>query len=84
MLGRFQAIQLIVTGVDVLPSGLVVEVPLDGLSEAALEIFLRFPAEFALDLAGVDRVAEVVAGAVGHEGDERGVASLPLTLTLSP
>ncbi|GAB5516820.1 MAG: hypothetical protein Rhob2KO_45450 [Rhodopirellula baltica] len=45
---------------------------------------MRFPAEFALDFAGVDRVAEVVAGAVGHEGDEGGVTFCPLTLALSP
>lgn len=67
-----------------MPPGLVVEVPLHGLAEAAFEIFLRFPVEFSLDLAGVDRVAEVVAGAVGDEGDEGGVALFPLTLALSP
>lgn len=75
MLHRSETVQLIVAGEDVLPPGLVVEVPLDRLAKAAFEVFLWFPAEFTLDLAGVDRVAEVVAGAVGDEGDELRVAS---------
>jgi hypothetical protein len=49
---------------------LVGEVPLDGLADAGLEGLGRAPAEFALDLAGVDGVAAVVAGAVGDVGDE--------------
>jgi hypothetical protein len=46
----------------------VVEVALHGLADAALEGFLRRPAEFALDLAGVDGSAQIVAGAVGGYG----------------
>ena len=42
----------------------VVEVPLHGLADAGLEGLGRAPAELALDLARVDRVAPVVAGAV--------------------
>src|SRR5690606_25457054 len=42
----------------------VVQVPLDGFAQAGFEAFLRHPAKFALDLAGVDGVAQVVAGAV--------------------
>src|SRR5512137_2149766 len=42
------------------PGG-VREVPLDGLPKADREALCRPPAELALDLAGVDRVAPVVA-----------------------
>src|SRR5690349_7783863 len=45
-------------------------VPANGLLEARLERLLRGPAELALDLAGVDGVAQVVPGPVLHVGDE--------------
>ena len=51
----------------------VVEIPLDRLQETGLEGFLRCPAEFTADLAGVDCVALVVAGAVGDIGLEGAV-----------
>jgi hypothetical protein len=54
---------------------LVGQVPLDGLADAGFEGLGRAPAEFALDLAGVDGVAAVVAGAVGDVGDEAAVAA---------
>ena len=56
------------------PGG-VVEIPADGLAEAALEILLRGPAELGAGATGVDGVTEVVAGAVGDVGD-RGVVRL--------
>jgi hypothetical protein len=49
---------------DVLDPGLVAEVPLHGLADAGLECLGRLPAEFAFELAGVDGVAAVAAGAV--------------------
>jgi hypothetical protein len=39
-------------------------------SRGPLEALLGAPAELALDLGRIDRVAAVVAGAVGDEGDE--------------
>jgi hypothetical protein len=48
----------------------VVQVPLDGFAYAGFEGFFGCPAEFALDLAGVDGVAQVVAGAVLDMGDQ--------------
>jgi hypothetical protein len=51
----------------------VVEVPAHGLAQAALEGLLRPPAELALDLARVDRVAPVVAGPVGDVRDQAAV-----------
>jgi hypothetical protein len=51
----------------------VVEVPAHGLAQAGLEGLLRPPAELALDLARVDRVAPVVAGPVGDVRDEAAV-----------
>ena len=52
---------------DALPPAPVVEVPAHGLAQAVLEIVARPPAELALDLAGVDGVAGVVARPVGDE-----------------
>lgn len=52
------------------------EIPLDGLAEAGLETLLREPVELALDLAGVDGVAAVVAGAILHVSDELRVRAM--------
>lgn len=57
-----------------MPPVWVVEIPLYGFADAAVEGFLGCPAELALDFGGVDGVAGVVAGAVGDVGDEVGVA----------
>ena len=54
---------------DVGNPGLVVEIPLHGLADAGLEGLCRLPAEFTFELAGVDGVATVVAGAVLNVGD---------------
>src|SRR6267143_1735694 len=51
----------------------VVEVPCHGLADAARERLPRAPAQLALDLAGIHRVAPVMAGAILHEGDLCGV-----------
>lgn len=48
----------------------VVEVPLHDFLEAAGEVFIGRPAEVALDLGGIDRIAVVVAGTIGHEGNQ--------------
>ena len=41
------------------------EIPGDGLGDAGFEGFQRTPAELALDLAGIDGVALVMAGTIG-------------------
>ncbi len=53
--------------------GLGVEIPLHGFTEAGGVVLFRGPAEFGFDLRSVDGVAQVVAGAVGDEGDLVGV-----------
>ena len=65
-----EAFAAVDAGADALPPGAVVEIPADRPRQAALDALLRRPAELALDLARVDGVAEVVAGAVGDEGDQ--------------
>lgn len=50
------------------------QVLLHGLADAGLKGFGRLPAEFPLDIARVEAVAPVVAGAVLHVGDLRFVA----------
>ena len=52
----------------------VVQVPLHRLADASLEGLGRLPAQFALDLARIDSVAAIMAGAVGHKGDLLAVA----------
>ena len=53
-----------------LPPILVLEIPFDRLLDAVLELRLRLPAEFRVDLRRVDSVAAVVALAVGDVLDE--------------
>ncbi|KFB66919.1 MAG: hypothetical protein CAPSK01_003858 [Candidatus Accumulibacter vicinus] len=48
---------------------LILEIPLYGLADTGVEGFRRFPAQFPLDLAGVDGVAAIVAGPVGDIAD---------------
>ena len=48
----------------------MVEIPLDGLAKPAGEIVRRGPAEGLGGARRVDLVAEIVAGAVGDEGDQ--------------
>src|SRR5690606_27420169 len=52
----------------------VLEVPANGLLHARAKALPRPPAQLRGDPARVDGIAEVVAGAVGHEGDLVGVA----------
>ena len=63
-------ILLIITAGHVVHPFLVVEIPLHGLLDTFLELETGFPTEFALELAGVDGIAHVVALAVGDVGDE--------------
>src|SRR5690606_36592960 len=58
---------------DVRGPGFVFEIPLHGLAEAGDVVLRGGPAELGFDLGGVDGVAQVVAGAVGDEGDLVGV-----------
>src|SRR5690554_4200303 len=48
------------------------QVPVDRGGDAILEAHCRGPAQFVADLAGVDRVAAIVAGAVADELDLAG------------
>jgi len=67
---HFFVILFVITAGDVVQPFLVVEVPAHGLLDAFLKLQGRFPAQFLLELGGVDRVAGVVAQAVCHVGDE--------------
>ena len=63
-------VALVVAGGDVVHPVLMVEIPADGLFDAFLKLEGWFPAEFSLELAGVDGVAHVMTEAVGDVGDE--------------
>src|SRR5688572_8089851 len=55
---------------NALPPRAVLEVPVNRFLEPCRERLLRPPAERPLDLAGINRVAAVVPGAILHEGDQ--------------
>ena len=67
---HFFVILFVVAAGDVVEPFLVVEVPAHRLLDAFLELQARFPAQFLLELGGIDGVAGVVAQAVRHVGDE--------------
>ena len=55
----------------------MIEVPLHGFAHAGLERFCRSPAEFAFCLAGIDRIATIMTGAVGDKRNELAVRTFP-------
>src|SRR5579862_7933700 len=55
---------------DRLPPPAIVEIPGDGLAQARREVFTRLPAEFAPDFRRIHRIAPVMAGPIGDEGDQ--------------
>src|SRR5829696_1273285 len=57
------------------PPPLVAAVPVDGLLVPVVELRLRLPAQLGLDLLRRQRVAAVVARAVGHVLDQRVVVA---------
>ncbi len=67
---HFLVILLVVAAGDVVEPFLVVKVPAHRLLDAFLELQRRFPAEFLLELGGVNRIAGVVAQTIRHVGDE--------------
>jgi predicted outer membrane repeat protein len=52
-----------------LPPGLIVDVPLNRLTEARFEIVARFPAQLTLTEGGIDSVTTVVPQSIGHKRD---------------
>src|SRR5262245_38435476 len=77
---RAEALAPVAALLDRVAPAAIVEVPAHGAGEPAPEAVRGLPAELALDLGCVDRVAAVVAGPVGHERLERGVAREALGL----
>ncbi|MNF83658.1 hypothetical protein D3C84_659830 [compost metagenome] len=52
----------------------VFQIPLNGFAQAGFEGFFRHPTQVALDFAGIDRVTQIVPGAVLDEGDQVGIS----------
>src|SRR6201996_2109081 len=65
----------VLAGADRPPPVLVLAVPVDGARDPLVEVDLRLPAELGLQLLRGERVAAVVAGAVGDVLDQRLVAA---------
>lgn len=51
----------------------VVQVPLNGFAKAGFEGLFGYPAQFFFDLAGIDRVAQVMARTILYERNQVGV-----------
>lgn len=62
---------------DLLPPGLVVQIPLNGLLDAVFELRFGQPAELGVDLGRVDGIAQIVALAVCDIGDEARSSQAP-------
>ena len=60
----------VVAGGDVLQPLGVIEIPTNGEGDAFFELEGGLPTEFAVELGGVDGIAQVVSLTVGNEGDE--------------
>jgi len=67
---HFLVILLVVAARDVVQPFLVVKIPAHGLLDAFFELQGRLPAEFLLELGGVDGVAGIVAQTIRHVSDE--------------
>src|SRR5215469_4598045 len=67
---------------DILDPILSVQIPTNGLAQPGRKTLARRPAELTPDLAGVERVAPVMAGTIGHEGDLARVGGPVVTRTL--
>src|SRR6478609_9276265 len=59
----------------------VLQIPGDGLTNAALKSFLRTPLQFAFDLSRVDGIAPIVSGTIFHKRDEAPMWSDRVTWT---
>ncbi len=55
------------TGFYIVGPVAIVQIPLHCFENARFESFSRFPAQLAFDLARIDCIAAVVAGAIGNE-----------------
>src|SRR5690606_4792092 len=64
-----QPLQAVLAVEDPLRPRGVGKVPVDRGGQAVLEVGGGGPTQFVADLAGIDRVAAVVAGPVAYEGD---------------
>jgi hypothetical protein len=64
---------LVIAAGDIFHPVLVVEIPLHSFADAGFEGLGGFPAQFEVDLGGIDGVAAVVARAIGNISDLIGV-----------
>lgn len=78
-----EPLQAILAAEDRFPPGAVFQVPTDRRFEPRGAVLTRLPTELVPQLAGVDRVAEVVAGTVGDKRDLLGMRS-PIGTPLQP
>ena len=51
---------------------MVLKIPKYGFPQAALEVFLRYPAKLGFDFAGVNSVSQIMSGPVGHDMPKEG------------
>ncbi|HBJ38248.1 MAG TPA: hypothetical protein DDZ51_26535 [Planctomycetaceae bacterium] len=73
VLNGTKSLQPITSAQNSFPPSSMLKVPTDRLAKAGPVILLGFPAEFAPNLAGIDRVSHVMPRAIGDKGDLRSV-----------
>jgi hypothetical protein len=66
-----QSFAVVPARLNLLAPGTVFDVPTHRVAQAVLERMPRRPPQLATDLAGIDRVAPIVSGAIGDERLER-------------
>ena len=54
-----------------LPPVLIVQIPLNGLLNTCIEVVFWLPAQFRLQLGGIDSVTAVMAWAILYKTDQR-------------
>lgn len=63
----------VLTALDIPYPSLIVKIPQGGFSQAFLKRVYGMPAEFRRQFCTIDRITEIVSGAIRHECDEVGV-----------
>ena len=67
---HFFKVLAVLTAQDVLPPIFIIQIPLNGLSNAGIEVVYRLPAQLSLQLGRIDGVTHIVTGTVGYKVDQ--------------
>lgn len=63
-------IQLVISRQYPLPPLGIIQIPLHGFTDTGFKGFLGYPAQFALNFTGINRIANIMPWAIFNKGDE--------------